>query len=366
MLITTRKLLPRVCSVAALIASLPAHAQSSVTLYGVLDAGLLYMSKTATPGTNVNAGKYIGFADSGYSPSLFGLAGVEDLGGGLKAEFKLESGINLGTGGYNNSNGNLWGRQAWLALDSDKAGRLKLGLQFSPFFESLFDLDPRLSLTGSTLLPYLNNVAGTGIFTPNAVSYTSPTFYGLQGSVMYAFGNQPGDMQAGRQVSARLKYDAHNLLVEAAYYDANPGGAVQTVPPTDVPFEGRMIGFGYTFEKLTVKASFTNYKVKGSGNNNNVYGIGASYMATPTLNLNGATYYEINRNDSSSHALWGIVGASYFLSKRTTLYSQVGVISNKGGMRQGMVTGENAPPANSLFLPEGTAAIVNLGIRHTF
>lgn len=233
-----------------------AHAQGSVTLYGVLDASVLYLSKTLNPVTGTNGGKLVGFGDSGLSPSVFGLKGTEDLGGGLKANFTLESGINIGTGGFNNLNGNLFGRRAWIGL-SGGFGDVKLGLQFSPFFFALYDLDPRLSLTGSSLLPWLNNVAGTGIFTRNAVSYTSPVIYGLQASVLYAFGNVPGNFQAGKQVSASLKWQWQNLMVEGAYFDSNASPDGDTVPPTDVPFDGRMLGASYRFGSLTAKASFT-------------------------------------------------------------------------------------------------------------
>jgi predicted porin len=341
-----------------------AHAQGSVTLYGVLDASLLYLSKTENPATGANGGKFIGFGDSGYSPSLFGLKGTEDLGGGLKANFTLESGINMGTGGFNDSNGNLFGRQAWVGM-SGGFGDVKLGLQFSPFFFALYDLDPRLSLTGSSLLPWLYNVAGTGIFTRNAVSYTSPQFYGFQGSVLYAFGNVAGNFQAGKQVSASLKYQWQDLMVDAAYFDSNASPTPDTVPPTAVPFEGRLIGASYKLGSVTAKASFTSFRVNG-GPNNNLYGGGLDFQVTPSGELNGGAWYMTDRNDTSSHALLGALGASYFLSKRTTLYAQVGVVHNDGNARLGLVTGEGLSSANTIFAPAGTTTAVNLGIRQLF
>jgi len=341
-----------------------AHAQGSVTLYGVLDASVLYLSKTENPATGANGGKFIGFGDSGYSPSLFGLKGTEDLGGGMKANFTLESGINMGTGGFNDSNGNLFGRQAWVGI-SGGFGDVKLGLQYSPLFLALYDLDPRLSLTGSSLLPWLNNVAGTGIFTRNAVSYTSPLFYGFQGSVLYAFGNVAGNLQAGKQVSASLKYQWQDLMVEAAYFDSNASPAVDTVPATDVPFEGRLIGASYKLGSLTAKASFTSFRVSG-GPSNNLYGGGLDYMLTPAVDLNGGVWYMTDRNETSSHAMLGSLGASYLLSKRTTLYAQVGVVRNDGNARLGLVTGEGLSSNNTIFAPAGTTTAVDLGIRQTF
>ncbi|WP_322044553.1 porin [Paraburkholderia sp. J67] len=351
-------------AVGALMITGAAHAQGSITLYGVLDASLLYLSKTENPSTGANSGKFFGFGDSGYSPSVFGLKGSEDLGGGMKANFTLESGINMGTGGFNNSNGNLFGRQAWVGL-SGGFGDVKLGLQFSPFFFALYDLDPRLSITGSSLLPWLNNVAGTGIFTRNAISYTSPQFYGFQGSVLYAFGNVAGSFQSGKQVSASLKYQWQDLTFEAAYFDSNASPLADTVPPTDVPFEGRMLGASYHLGSVTAKASFTSYRVSG-GPSNNLYGGGLDWMATPQIDLNAGVWYMDDRNDTSSHAWLGSLGASWLVSKRTTLYTQVGVVRNAGNARLGLVTGEGLSSNNTLFAPSGTTTAVDVGVRHTF
>ena len=117
-----------------------AYAESSVTLYGLVDGGVLFLNKTQGA-SGGNGGKLTAFTDSGQAPSQFGLTGTEDLGGGLSAEFKLESGIDIGNGGFNNSNGNLFGRQAYVGLKSG-FGEVKAGLQFSPFFDTLVELDP--------------------------------------------------------------------------------------------------------------------------------------------------------------------------------------------------------------------------------
>src|SRR5215469_16302504 len=83
-----------------------AHAQGTVTLFGVLDGGLLYTSKTLDSATGGNAGKQFSMIDGGSSYSQFGVLGTEDLGGGMKATFKLESGISIANGGIAHCNGN--------------------------------------------------------------------------------------------------------------------------------------------------------------------------------------------------------------------------------------------------------------------
>jgi predicted porin len=336
-----------------------AHAQSSVTLYGVLDAGLQYASKTATAGGK-NAGSTFAVVNGASSPSLFGMRGAEDLGGGLKATFALESGINMPNGGFASSNGNLWGRQAWVGLEGD-FGKIRLGTQFSPFFLTLLDSDPRhFSPTGSGNVIYADNVIFTGAVNSNAVLYSSPKFGGLEGSVMFAPGGVPGNFQAGRQWSASLKYDNGSLMVNTSIYDGNAGGATTPVP-TNVEFLGRTVGMAYRFGSLVAKASFVNYKVAGSFNNN-VYGGGLDYFVTTALDLNGGVWVTSDRNDTSNHSLLAAVGATYLLSKATSLYMQLTTVDNHGAMRTGM----SLDTTSLLNGVAGTSYGANVGIRHTF
>ncbi|HXZ10063.1 MAG TPA: porin, partial [Paraburkholderia sp.] len=105
-----------------------AHAQSSVTLYGIIDAGVSYVnhSKNATGGSS-NLFKY----DDGVAQgSRWGLRGTEDLGGGLKAIFLLESGFNSGNGTMGQSS-TLFGRQAFVGLTKDGIGSFTMGRQYT-------------------------------------------------------------------------------------------------------------------------------------------------------------------------------------------------------------------------------------------
>lgn len=335
-----------------------AHAQSSVTLYGIVDGGLLYTSKTA--GTNgQNAGHQFSAIDGGNLPTQFGLMGTEDLGGGLKASFKLESGFNVMNGGFNNSNGNIFGRQAYVALESP-AGQVALGLQFSPFFLAILDTDPRgFSQFGSGLVSYVDNVLGTGAFNANAISYSSPKLYGFQASAMLALGGSASNFQAGRQYSASLKYQNGGLLINAAIYSGNGGGTVATPVPTTVAFWGRTIGATYNFGILTAKAQFVNYKVAQSFDAN-IYSAGLDSYVTPQLDLNGGVYYTTDRNHTENHSIMGAVGATCNLSKRTAVYAQAGVVDNHGTMNTGLSLN------GALYGVRGTTVGANVGVRHLF
>lgn len=359
MLQTTRRSLRRAGFMAGIFFCGLAHAQSSVTLFGVTDAGLLYTSKTRDAATGANAGKQISMIDGGSSYSQFGILGTEDLGGGLKAKFKLESGISVANGAIAHCNGNLFGCEAWVALDSNY-GEFKAGLQFSPFFLALYASDPRnMSFFGSGAVNLVGNFLGTGIFSANSMSYTSPKLWGLQASLLYSFGGKPGDFQAGRQYAASVKYENGGLMINAAIFDGNSGTANPTPTPTNLAAEGRTIGAAYTFGTVTAKASFTNYKVTGSFNNN-VYGGGLSWFVTPAIVLDGGVWVTSDRNRTANHSILAALGANYLLSKRTALYAQVAVADNHGAMNTGVSTN------GALYGPSGTTVGATAGIRHSF
>lgn len=346
------------CATALLICD-AAHAQSGITLFGLLDAGLLYTNRTLDDQGNANAGKQFSLIDGGTSYSQFGLLGTEDLGDGLTLKFKLESGISIANGSLAHCNGNLFGCEAWIDLDSH-AGEFKAGLQFSPFFLALYASDPRgMSFFGSGGVTLVDNFLGTSIFASNSVSYTSPELWGLQASVLYSFGAQPGNFQAGRQYSASLKYQYAGLMINAAIFDGNSGGANPTPTPTNFQAEGRTLGAAFKFGALTAKASFANYKVAGSFNNN-VYGGGLSWYVLPTLDLDGGVWVTSDRNHTANHSLLAAMGLNYFLSKSTVLYGQMASVTNHGAMNTGLSVN------GALFGSQGTTLGATVGVRHSF
>jgi predicted porin len=350
--------LKAVSAVAALLFAGSACAQSSVTLYGIIDAGVLYTSKTAGATAGQNAGKSVSLINGGLTPSIFGLTGTEDLGG-LKVSFKLESGFSPANGGLADCNGNLFGCQAWIALDNTY-GTLKAGLQYSPFFLAVYESDPRdFDLFGSGIVNYVNNVIGTGIFSPNSVSYTSPEVAGFQGSVLYSFGGIAGNFQAGRQYSASLKYEVGGFMINASIFDGNAGGNAQTPVQTGLEYVGRTIGTAYKIGPVTMKLSFVNYKVSGSFNNN-VYGGGLDYHVTPAFDVNGGVWVTSDRNHTANHSVMGAVGATYLVSKRTWLYVEAGAVNNQGLMNTGI-------SINGATLGvQGTTVAAVVGLRHAF
>ena len=224
----------------------------------------------------------------------------------------------------------------------------------------MYESDPRdFDLFGSGIVNYVDNVIGTGIFSPNSVSYTSPELAGFQGSVLYSLGGIAGNFQAGRQYAASLKYELGGFMINASIFDANAGGNAQTPVQTALEFEGRTIGAAYKIGPVTAKLSFVNYKVSGSFNNN-VYGGGLDYHVTPALDMNGGVWVTSDRNRTANHSVMGALGATYFVSKRTSFYAQVGAVDNQGLMNTGVSTN------GATFGVQGTTVAALVGLRHTF
>ncbi|HYS66315.1 MAG TPA: porin, partial [Paraburkholderia sp.] len=167
-----------------------AHAQSSVTLYGLIDAGISYVNNSKSGTSHDKLFKY----DDGVAQgSRWGLRGTEDLGGGLKALFVLESGFNSGNGTLGQG-GALFGRQAYVGLSKNDIGSLTFGRQYS--FSTDY-LGGNYSTGGQTVAGnyayHINDVDQlTSSRINNAVKFSSANFYGLTFGAMYGFSNQAG------------------------------------------------------------------------------------------------------------------------------------------------------------------------------
>jgi predicted porin len=326
------------------------RAQSHVTLYGVLDTAINYQSKSPQ-----DKGAQIGLLEGAINNSMWGILGEEDVGGGYRVQFKLESGIVLPTGAIGNSNGNLFGRNAYVGIDGP-IGTIRAGVQYSPFLLATYDTDGQgLSDQASTIVPYVNHIGISGIFTSNIVTYTTPELAGFTGSFMFGFGGVAGHFGAGKQESFSLKYKTHGLLAEIAYLDVNDqnGSAAQ---------QGRLAGVSYVWRGLTVAAGFTNYRMPTATTikDVNVYHVGATYLITPDIEVVGGVTASRDQDNSDNKSMLYGLGTRYYLSKRTTLYAQAGLVHNQGTIG----TGVNVEMPQGL--PAGTTVGVNFGIDHSF
>jgi len=126
----------------------PVFAQNSVTLYGIVDDSITYQSSQTSLGSNKGGRSNVKMLPGVWAGSRFGLKGAEDLGGGNKAIFQLESGFNSATGGQQFTNA-MFGRQAWVGLTNPAYGTFTAGRQYTSYYTLLSPYSPTTWLTGA-------------------------------------------------------------------------------------------------------------------------------------------------------------------------------------------------------------------------
>jgi len=304
-------------AVAALAAIGAAQAQSSVKIGGVLDGGVSSYSNTGA--THKSLTSFVGGGLD--APSNFNLSGSEDLGGGMKANFMLESGISTANGGFANSTGALFGRMAFVGL-SGGFGSVNLGLQFDPAFVATLETDPNGATEyAAGVSQWLNtatsNAQGTsvaGIFDQNAVSYSTPSMGGFGATVLMTLGGVAGKSTANSHTSVGLKYSGvPGLLVTA--------GGYQSKNATGGTGNESSFGASYKFGQATLAANYLETKTSGSlaANKRTATNFGGGYEITSAASVT-AGYYDVeNKTTNGSLKTVSVIG-HYALSKTTKLY----------------------------------------------
>lgn len=353
-------------AVAALAAG-GAYAQSSVTLYGVVDAGIEYNNNSGATGENL-----FRMQSGGQSGSRWGLRGVEDLGGGLKGLFVLESGFDLDTG-RSGQGGRLFGRAAYVGLQN-QFGTLTLGRQQTPFYDFGLQFDPmaiapRYSIT-SQAVEFQSRA-------DNAVKYVGK-FGGLTASAMYSFRADGQEVAGrnvfGREMGAMLSYAAGPFAIGAAYDDLHVGTEANQAPVIRRATVAGTYAFGpakafvgYRWAKASDGAGLPGTTALNS--TSNLYWAGLAYQMTPAFSVTGAAYYQDFRRSGADPWQFVLTG-DYALSKRTDIYTSLSYTLNKDGSALG-VSGFNVPAtattAGTFNVEPGKdqfGAII--GVRHKF
>lgn len=327
------------------------HAQTNVTVYGIVDAGLVRESGgPAGSVTGLNSGVSAG--------SRLGFRGVEDLGGGMSAQFVLESGFLIDTGALGQG-GLIFGRQAFVGL-GNAYGSLTLGRQYTPLYGSVLMIDP---FQGCCMAPTSANLLSEGgIRMNNTVKFTSHQISGFSGEIAYGLGEVAGDNSAGRQIGGSLIYASGPFTARLTHHNANN---VPTATAAADNGKTTLLGGTYDFGVAKVALAYAVNKglvpISGTINRDSrdaLAGVTIPFGASTIL----ASY--IHKQDKSGlgqdASQWGIA-YTYNLSKRTLLYTAYARINN------------NAAPGRPGFYTVGNASSVgsgdkafNLGIRHTF
>jgi GBP family porin len=327
-----------------------ASAQSSVTLYGIVDAGLTYVNHEVA-NNEKGYGPAYRLSSGNLQGSRWGLRGAEDLGGGMKAIFTVESGFNINDG-TSAQGGRLFGRQAYVGLSSN-FGTVTLGRQYDSVVDYIGPLTANGSWGGTYFShPFDNDNTDNSFRINNSIKYQSANYGGFTFGGLYGFSNQAGGFASNRAYSMGAGYQNGPIKLAAAYLQTqgtNSGvtsGAIQdgafgsngfAVPSESQRTYG--VGGSYAFGAATVGAVFTQSRFQfalgdASARFNN-YEVNARYNVTPALALGAAYTYTqmLNKTpgDPSGSSHWNQFGlqADYALSKRTDLYAE-GVVQLSG------------------------------------
>lgn len=350
-----------------------AFAQSSVTLYGKIDIGGVLESgsakgKTLRVSTGVSGGSRIGFK------------GVEDLGGGMKAGFQIETGFcadrNADDNGVNpnfcTGGNNFGGRQSHVDL-SGGFGSITAGRQYSLSFINLTTIDP----FGTGLAGQITNLAdaggNSGPGNPrdnNSVIYTTPNMSGFSAAILFGAGETQGDWRTGRTTGAAATYASGPLYVGAGYNDTN--GVSGTLGRRNLNIGGtydfgvvKLHLFGqHTRSPATASVLGNEYVAARDAMVGVTVPVGnASIMASYVRHDDRADGIALcvsatNTTGTCNHDASQIgVGAMYALSKRTSLYTAFAKINNLHGAVFTVGNATDAGTGNKAF---------NLGVVHNF
>jgi predicted porin len=314
-----------------------ASAQSSVTIYGLVDMSLAKTNNTGA-GFAVNPGAP---ANNAYtlqqsSTSRLGFRGTEDMGGGLSAQFQIEHRFNPDTGAVNSAT-SFWNGRSFVQLTQAGVGSVYLGRDYNPAFWVQLKSDPfgndgvgqaGVTATYAGFFPPDSPVNGATVLTSvsartsNTIGFKSASFGGLTAQAAVSLSEAT---QQGRHIGFNVEYAAGPLYL---------GGAYETV--SDGTADGsRLMNFAVHYNLGFVKPMFYYAKSKHGARGNFSSDM---WMLSATAPLAGGTlkaqYYSVDfdRRIVGDRTKLGL-GYNYPLSKRTNLYADMGLARQKGGAK---------------------------------
>ena len=358
-------------ALAVLAASGAAMAQSSVTLFGIVDTNVSYLDGVSNAaGTNTDS-KY-GIGTSGNATSRLGFRGVEDLGGGLKAGFHLEGEI---FGDDGNASGFNFKRRSTVSL-AGGFGEVRLGRDLTPGYSktSSYDLFGGTGIgqfmgwsdwNGDNQTTANNNNDANGIRSSNMISYYTPNFSGFTAGLGYGFDEKADttNSKKGRYVGGYVAYDNGPLSVALSYDESS--ALVLTSPAATGADRNRLtLGGSYNLNVVKLNAILQQTKDDvpgGSERKVNAYMLGASApVGAGEVKLQYALYDQ-KAIDSKAHQI--SLGYVHNLSKRTAVYGTVAYMDNKDASKLNL----SAKGLGTIDARAGDSQTgYQVGIRHAF
>ena len=401
-------------ALAALAVAGIASAQSSVTLFGVLDAAVSGYSNKSENRFGSATVSSTQLSNSGYNASRLGFRGTEDLGGGLAASFWLEAGINNddGTGAKSGSNvqggGLSFSRRSTVSL-SGNFGEVRLGRDYTPTFwnDTVFDPFGTNGVGTNLIYTATNSVVNGYARSSNSVGYfLPPNLGGFYGQFMYAFNEQnsydpggatpPGigavvadpalfdrydDARKGRYIGGRVGYANGPLDVALSYGDRTVGSAyyLGATERAEIWNLGASYDFGvvklfgeYSNNRLKTDFELAGFNaLKGSDPKADGWLLGVTVPVGAGLiraSYSGVKFRNVADDGTGDpKADKFAIGYVHNLSKRTALYTSVAYLKNKNGAN--LTVGGPAFVASGIdgrALQPKTSTGYDIGLRHAF
>ena len=403
-----------------------AQAQSSVTVYGLLDMGYVGYNTRAAEGNTgskaVNKTTGNAFSSSAESTSRLGFKGTEDLGGGTSAFFTVELGVTPNSQQAVNS-GSTQNRQTFVGLKKNGVGQFALGTQYTVIHNAVAATDPGQAnnIAGNLVYPAITEGAGSAenstgaaytVRTNNQLTLNSETFAGFKANAMIMANNknanqtQPAAVSGVSTTTGGLNNQSGwglgvdytwNKLYATANYQAitskqstqttnTAGTTLATLLPVGAPATGYASGGSangtnvqdnqwyvaatYDFGILKAYAQYINRKVSAQQNtgyylSRSAEQIGVRSYITPTIEAwasGGLGRYQGYGANTANLTAWQI-GSNYWLSKRTNLYAIYGQVGTSNASIPSNISGAAVISANPVSANISNYAI---GVRHTF
>ena len=289
-----------------LAAGAGAHAQTNVTIYGIVDAAFVGESGGV-------AGHQTKLTSGAASASRIGFRGTEALGDGMEAFFTLETGVKIDTGEVDAA-GTIFNRQAWIGIGAPW-GEVRVGRQYSPIY---IPFKGQLDAFGAgTIASGLNNLSKITPYTDNGIAYLSPDFHGFTTTVMVAL-RDSGDGNGLSGDYETFAYCNGPLRVSYAHQQTHGGTTLRA----------NLGGVSYQFSQATAYASFFN----GDGGSPRYHDDGLSlsmrYAFSPRLRASLGYAYARGRSGGDNDADQFSVACEYDLSPKLTLYASGAMLRN--------------------------------------
>jgi predicted porin len=345
-----------------------AQAQSNVTIYGIVDAGIV-SERGGSAGSVTKVTSGVG------SQSRLGFRGTEDLGGGLSAIFQLEAGLKVDDGSLDNTNSALFNRLAFVGLKSKEAGSLTVGRQYTMLYNAMSQVADPFGAGFAGSIKNLFPAAGANTRVSNSLIYATPVMSGFSAEALYALGEQAGSNEAGRQFGLGLNFSQADLNARLVYSNRNNDTVASGTTAAVNRDSGRNTLFAMNYNFKVVKAYVAYGDNKGVNSAAlpvaNAYGyavapraslesndmlvgvqvpVGSGTIMASVMRKNDKTRYNQDADQ------WA-VGYLHALSKRTGAYVAYAKIKNKNGAGYTVGNNNEAGTGDKAF---------NVGVRHSF